>query len=83
MWNPFKHLKFEKPVVLRTKSVNWSKVKTVEEITLILSGIFPTNNVKVDEELWDNPQWKHLLGATITEKTYYKGMEMERKEYEE
>ena len=79
MWNPFKRSEH----VIKTKSVDWNKVKTIEDVILILSGINFTKHITVGELYWNDPRWKALLGTTITEKKFIDGREVECKEYEE
>lgn len=70
MW-PFKKKKIE---VVRRKYIDWSKVKTTDDLVLILSGLNLLQNVKVDECFWDDPKWKNLLGTTVVETTYVDGL---------
>ena len=77
--NPFKK---PDPIVFRTKTIDWSKVKTLEEVILILSRLGVSSNIKVDEEHWNDSNVKHLLGSVITETTYC-GFETTTKVYEE
>lgn len=82
MWNPFKKLAPEVHVA-KTKRIDWSKVKTVEEIVLILSCMPMTKDVNVPECIWNDPLIKHLLGTTITETTYVGGFIDKVEEYDE
>lgn len=81
MWNLFKKEKQES-TVFRTKSLDWSKVTTLEEVIYILGKMNLTKNLKVDEDSWNDPKVKHLLGSVITETTYC-GFEKTTKVYTE
>ena len=81
MWNLFKRTKPD-PIVVRTKPLDWPKVTTVEEVIYILSKLRLTQNTCVDEDSWNDPKVKHLLGTVITEKTY-QGFDVTTKVYEE
>ena len=71
MWTLFKKKKVE---VIRRKYIDWSKVKTTDDLILILSGLNLLQNVKVDESFWEDPKWKNLLGTTVVETTYVDGL---------
>lgn len=79
MWGPFKKVK---PVTYRSKRIDWSKVKTVEQVILILSNYSKTKDISVDEQDWQDPDVANILGTTITETTYC-GFDVTHKEYEE
>ena len=79
MWGPFKRAK---PVTYRTKSIDWDRVTTLEEVILILSKLGVSSNIRVDEEHWNDSNVKHLLGPVITETTYC-GFDTTTKVYEE
>lgn len=81
MWNPFKKEKRE-PIVYRTKTLDWDKVTTLEEVITVLRNLGVSKNVRVDEAYWNDPTVKHLLGSVITETTY-RGFETTTKVYEE
>ena len=81
MWNLFKKEKQES-TVFRTKPLDWSKVTTLEEVIYILGKMNLTKDLKVDEDSWNDPKVKHLLGPVITETTYC-GFEKTIKVYEE
>lgn len=81
MWNPFKRLKPD-PIIYRYKTLDWSRVTTLEEVIYILSKMGLTKNLLVYQDSWDDPKVKHLLGKVITEKTYI-GFEKTTKVYEE
>ena len=79
MW-PFN--KKDKPkAIYRYRTLDWTKVKTVEEVIFILSKMNHTKNIRVSEDCWaDMP---HLMGGTVTEKIYSDGYLEETKEYDE
>lgn len=76
---------FKKPVVdvTRSKNLDWSKVKTVEDLVSILSHTGAFRNMKVDESLWSDPHYAKFTGTKITEVTYVNGMRMSEKEYDQ
>ena len=75
---------FKKKVeIRRSKRIDWSKVKTVEQMVNILSGMAMFANASADEALWDNPNIKDVLSTTIIEKTYVNGLWDSEKEYDE
>lgn len=78
MW-PFK----KKIEIRRSKRIDWSKVKTVDQMVNILSGMAMFANASADEGLWDNPNIKDVLSTTIIEKTYVNGLWDSEKEYDE
>ena len=54
---------FSKPkvTVYRTKTIDWSKVTTVEQVVAILQGLKLTQDITVGEKLWDDPVIKDIL----------------------
>ena len=77
--NPFKK---PDPIVFRTKTIDWSKVKTLEEVIYILSNMERFKRIEVDESEWDDPVIKGLIGKVITETTYC-GFDTTTKVYED
>jgi hypothetical protein len=71
-----------KPETFRTKRIDWSKVKTVDDVILILKNYTGTKDIMVDEKYWKYPEVAKLLGSTVTESTY-EGSKVTHKEYEE
>ena len=70
------------PVSFRTKTIDWDKVKTLEEVIMILKNMERFSNIEVDEDFWNDSKIKGLLGSVITETTY-RGFEKTIKVYEE
>jgi hypothetical protein len=81
MWNLFKRLQPE-PITNRYKTLDWSQVTTLEEVIYILSKMRLTKNIMIDEDCWNDPKIKNLLGKDITETTYI-GFEKTTKFYKE
>jgi hypothetical protein len=81
MWNLFKRLQPES-ITNRYKTLDWSQVTTLEEVTYILSKMRLTKNIMIDEDCWNDPKIKNLLGKDITETTYI-GFEKTTKVYKE
>lgn len=79
MWGPFKKTE---PRVYRTKRIDWSRVKTIDDVILVLSNYSNTKDITVNEKYWNDPDVAKLLGSTITESTY-QGFDVTHKEYEE
>jgi hypothetical protein len=82
MWNPFKKIKPE-VIVERSKNIDWNKVKTLDEVTYLLSRIGVTRFAKVLEDEWNVPEIKHFLGTTITEVTHINGFVDKVHQYDE
>lgn len=79
MW-PFKK-KDNPKSIYRYRTLDWTKVKTVEEVIFILSVLNSTKEIRVSEDCWaDLP---HVLGDLVIEKIYDDGYLEETKEYDE
>ena len=78
MW-PFKPKKHK--TIYRYRELDWSKVKTVEELIFILSRLNSTKQIKVSEDSWKDAP--HLLKDTVIERVYNDGYLEETREYEE
>lgn len=75
---------FSKPTVTvyRTKKVDWDKVDNLEQVIAILKGLRITQDIKVAEELWNDPVIEDILGDRITKRIYVDGC-FEKEEEEE
>lgn len=55
----------KEPKVERFKFIDWSKVKTTEDIIMVLKNVGWTSEIRVPASFWDNPEYKHLLTDDI------------------
>jgi hypothetical protein len=61
MW-PFNK---KEPKVERYKLIDWTKVKTTEDIVMVLKNVGLTSEVRVPVSCWDNTEYNHMLTDDI------------------
>ena len=81
MW-PFTKTK----TIHRYRPVDWDNVKTVEDITQILKGLYSDNRhgrIMISESRWNDPTFSKFLSKTVVENTYINDRWDSRREYDE